>query len=113
LSRRTPFKDDLIEEAHEERRRAPRAIAAVAASLGVGDLVVRGTITDVAPGGVFFATRVVIEVGERGTLLVDEHAVRVRVMWLRGNAHPSGPGMGLAFDDDPEAASRLHERLTG
>ena len=113
MSRRTPFKDDLIEEAQKERRRAARAIAQVPASLRAGDLVAYGTITDIAPGGVFFATRVVIEVGERGTLVVDEHEIDVQVMWLRGNAHPSGPGMGLAFDDDLDKATALYDRLAG
>jgi hypothetical protein len=76
LSSRTPFKDDPLvdEDVREERRRAPRAIAAVAARLEAGSLSVEGTLTDVAPGGVFFAALVVIEVGERGTLVVGDQS---------------------------------------
>jgi DNA-binding CsgD family transcriptional regulator len=88
------------EDARDERRRAVRAIASVDARLAAGDLVIEGVITDIALGGVFFAARVVIEVGERGRLLLDDLDVGVQVMWLRGNAHLAGPGMGLAFDDD-------------
>lgn len=113
MARRSQFKDDPLasDETREERRAAARAIAELPATLQTGELHLDGTITDVAPGGVFYATRVVIEVGERGTLIVDEHQVDVQVMWLRGNHHPSGPGMGLAFEDEPEKIRRLYERL--
>ena len=63
-------------------------------------------------GGVFLATHLLIEVGERGLLVVDELEVAVQVVWLRGNAHDDGPGMGLAFEDDADRSDAVVALLT-
>ena len=91
-------------EARDERRGAQRHPVERPARLRTGELILEGTLRDAAPGGVFIATYLLIEVGERGDLLVEDLEVPVQVIWLRGNAHPSGPGMGLVFSDDARAA---------
>jgi hypothetical protein len=105
LSRRTG--DPLLANGPGERRGAARLSVEQPARLRVADLTLEGTIRDVATGGVFLATQLLIEVGERGELIVGDTVVAVQVVWLRGNAHPSGPGMGLAFVDDDAATARL------
>jgi len=108
LSRRTG--DPLLAtgqgdaDARDERRGAQRHPVDRPARLRAGELTLEGTLRDVAPGGVFLATHLLIEIGERGELLVGNLEVPVQVVWLRGNAHESGPGMGLVFTDDAHAA---------
>jgi hypothetical protein len=88
----------------DEKRSAPRMAVDHAARLASADLVLEGRVVDVGQGGVFLATNLLIEVGERGTLKLVQDGepsaagVPVRVVWLRGASHPHGPGMGLAFE---------------
>jgi hypothetical protein len=113
LARR--IRDPLLaeEEVRDERRRTPRAHVLHEARLRAGDLTLAGTIHDAGGGGVFLATNLLIEVGERGTLLTHGLEVAVQVVWLRGNAHASGPGMGLVFDEPSEQVAQVLERLGG
>jgi hypothetical protein len=110
LARRTP---DLLanESARDERRRTSRSETAFAARLRLGDLLLEGTITDASRGGIFLATHLLVEIGERGTLEVGDLEVAVQVVWLRGNSHVTGPGMGLTFEDGDAAIGRLLARL--
>jgi Tfp pilus assembly protein PilZ len=87
-----------------DNRRAPRAAAIATARLEAGDLTLTGVLGNIAAGGVFFATQLLIEIGERGILRLEGDrapSVPVRVIWLRTASHPVGPGMGLAFEGDP------------
>jgi len=87
-----------------DNRRAPRAAAQARARLEAGDLTLFGTLGNIGAGGVFFATQLLIEIGEPGILRLegdDAPSVPVRVIWLRTASHPVGPGMGLAFEGDP------------
>ena len=68
---------------------------------------------DISIGGAFFGAQLLIEVGERGFLEVDGATIGVEVVWLRGNAHAEGPGMGLLFDADDAARSRFYDRFSG
>lgn len=100
-----------------DRRSGPRTGAGAPAFMRAGDLTVIGHIGDIGLGGVFLASKVLIEPGERGSLLLDRPdsttaAVPVRVVWIRGKAHPRGPGMGLAFElTDPITERRAVELL--
>jgi hypothetical protein len=102
-----------------ERRRTPRQRSQRSVRLRVGDLSVRGTIYDVAVGGVFLKTDLLLEVGERGTLaLLHENGVLigeevpVRVIWISSIAQPSGAGIGLAFElKDPAGERRALEMV--
>jgi PilZ domain len=97
-----------------ERRRSRRqALAAAAAIVRAGDLTLEGEVLDLSTGGVFIATKLLIEIGERGLLEVGADVVAVQVVWLRGCADGEGPGMGLAFVDDGVACERFHQRLAG
>jgi hypothetical protein len=90
------------EDASDDRRQSRRLPFTRTATLRTGELTLTGEIRDRSAGGVFLATQLLIEIGERGVLVVDGVSVAVQVVWLRGNAHEDGPGMGLCFDDDPE-----------
>src|SRR5262245_32407748 len=92
-----------------ERRRAERYYVDVLAQLRVGELTMTGTIRDVAEGGLFLSTRLLVEVGEHGSLYLgsDDTAVPVRVVWVRGKAHEQGPGLGLEFEQPDPAGERL------
>jgi PilZ domain-containing protein len=92
----------LAKDAGDERRHSPRAHASRSALLRCGVLTLGGEITDFSSGGVFLSTQLLVEIGERGLLTVDDVEIGVQVVWLRGNAHREGPGMGLAFDLDAE-----------
>ncbi len=94
-----------------ERRGARRMPAGRAVRLRSADLILEGTLVDVSAGGAFVATQLLIEVGERGRLMLDELEVGVRVVWLRGNAHVDGPGMGLAFAKGDPGLPALLARL--
>ena len=114
LSRRTG--DPVLAndgDPRDERRRARRASADVPARLRAAELTLEGTITDVGAGGVFLATRLLIEIGERGELLVGDRAALVQVVWQRGSGQPPGPGMGLAFVDDDARVAALLALLGG
>ncbi len=90
------------QDAEGERRRSGRSSVERPATLRSGELTLEGVIRDASAGGVFLATQLLIEIGERGILGLEGVEVAVQVVWLRGNAHDSGPGMGLCYDDDPE-----------
>lgn len=111
LARR--IRDPLLaeDEVRDERRRAQRTPVDHPARLRAGELLIDGVVRDVAPGGAFLSTHLLIEVGERGTLIVDELSISVLVVWLRGNAHASGPGMGLLFDDSGDHIARVVAKL--
>ena len=95
-----------------ERRRAPRVVVDTPAVLRSGDLGIHGRIQDLASGGVFFATCLLIEADERGVVSLDlgegvaTEAIAVRVAWVRHKAHPLGSGLGLAFDIRDVASER-------
>lgn len=70
-------------------------------------MVMDGTIQDVGVGGVFFHTRLLVEIGERAIIEVgSETPVPARVVWLRGLSHPLGLGLGLAFELKDARAER-------
>jgi hypothetical protein len=82
-----------------DRRRMPRGRIEREATLRVGVLRVTGRVLDVGVGGVFFASSLLVETGERGTIELPSGAMAaVRVAWIRGPSHPSGPGIGMAFE---------------
>lgn len=90
-----------------ERRRMPRVVVSREAKMRSSDLVLEGIVLDVGPGGVFFHTRLLIEVGEKAQIeLEGSTPVAGRVAWLRGPNHPLGPGMGIAFDVKDARAER-------
>lgn len=95
----------------DERRRTLRTPVDHPARLRAGDLLIDGVVRDVGGGGAFLSTHLLIEVGERGTLIVDDLATSVLVVWLRGNAHASGPGMGLVFDDSDDNLAQVIAKL--
>jgi hypothetical protein len=97
LARRT--RDPVLaEEAkRDERRRFGRRLVATPAHLQAGELTLVGVICDVSEGGAFLQTNLLIEVGEHGILTVEGVTAAVQVVWLRGNAHEDGAGMGLRF----------------
>jgi hypothetical protein len=101
------------DELPDERRRSPRLSVEVAARQRAGYLTLDGVIRDASGGGVFLATQLLIEVGERGTLLIDDLEIPVQVVWLRGNAHDSGPGMGLLFEQADDLLARVIAKLEG
>jgi hypothetical protein len=93
------------EDARDERRKSSRTLTDRPAVLRAGELTLEGTIRDASAGGVFMSTHLLIEIGERGVLHLGGLGgvdIAVQVVWLRGNAHEEGPGMGLCYDDDPE-----------
>ena len=61
--------------------------------------------------GVFLACSLLVESNERGTIETPGvEAVAARVAWIRGPSHPSGPGVGLAFElRDPKQEQRALE----
>lgn len=65
---------------------------------------------NISVGGAFLRSNLLIELGEHGVLVVEGAVARVSVVWLRGNGHPDGPGMGLAFDSVDEASCILRQR---
>src|SRR5262245_14534102 len=95
----------------DERRRSRRSVSHRAAMLRTGDLTLTGDLRDHSVGGAFLATQLLIEVGEHGLLTVGDAEVAVQVVWLRGNAHEEGPGMGLSFDDTPERRDAFLDAL--
>ena len=98
-------------EPDKEQRRSRRQPIARPALLAVGDLTIHGVLQDVSDGGGFLSTRLLIEVGERGVLTVDGTAIGVEVVWLRGNAEESGPGMGLVFEGPAAERERFRRRF--
>lgn len=96
-----------------ERRRSRRQALACPAIVRAGDLTLAGEVSDLSAGGVFIASKLLIEIGERGVLEAGGDAIAIEVVWLRGCADGQGPGMGLAFVDDPQARERFHRRLAG
>ena len=95
----------------EDRRRAPRVLLDVGARVRLGDLTLIGRIRDIAAGGVFLETGLLVEAGERGALTLaadveEDEVVPVRIAWVRGGAHPYGPGLGLAFETFDLGAER-------
>ena len=92
-----------------EDRRGPRRDVIRAATLRVGDLTVPVTLRNVASGGAFVTSMLVVEPGERCELsLPGGLAVSCRVSWVRPFAHPDGPGCGLAFlTEGPAEADAL------
>ena len=82
-----------------DRRRQPRVPLCRPALLRVGVLSVAGTVRDVGVGGLFLASDVLVEAGERGQLeLPDLAPVGVRIVWTRGSIHPLGQGLGMVFE---------------
>jgi hypothetical protein len=96
-----------------ERRRSRRLPLLCPAVVRAGDLTLEGQVVDLSTGGVFIASRLLIEIGERGVLEVDGDTVAIEVVWLRGCADGEEPGMGLAFSGDDTARERFHRRLAG
>ena len=90
-----------------ERRRSRRQALACPAIVRAGDLTLAGEVSDLSAG------KLLIEIGERGVLEAGGDAIAIEVVWLRGCADGQGPGMGLAFVDDPQARERFHRRLAG
>lgn len=88
----------------DERRASGRQPVARPALLRAGDLTLAGVVSDISEGGAFLQTNLLIEVGEGGVLSVEGIEAAVRVVWLRGNAHEDGAGMGLVFTDREQAA---------
>jgi hypothetical protein len=104
----------LAEQARrDERRRSRRETVALPARLRAGELTIRGELVDLSARGTFLATRLLVEVGERGVLEVDGHSIAVEVVWLRGNAGDDGPGMGLVFEAETAERERFRRRLAG
>ena len=101
------------DEVRDERRRTARTLVELPAQLRAGDLTLSGVVRDVSSGGAFLSTNLLIEIGEHGTLIVDDLEIAVQVVWLRGNAHASGPGMGLLFDETGDRLARVLEKLGG
>jgi PilZ domain len=112
LARRTRDRILASEPAREERRRSRRDPVSRPARLRAADLTIEGTVRDSSTGGAFFGTQLLIEVAETGLLVVDGREIAVEVVWLRGNAHEDGPGMGLSFAADEAARQSFHRRLT-
>jgi hypothetical protein len=82
-----------------DRRRHVRVVVSRPAVLRVGVLSVGGTVLEVGAGGLFLASHVLVEVGEHGQIELEGHApVRVRISWTRGQTHPLGQGLGMAFE---------------
>jgi hypothetical protein len=82
-----------------DRRKVRRIALAHPAVLRIGVLTIPGQVVDVGAGGVFMACSLLVEINERGTLeLPGLEPTPVRVVWIRGSGHMSGPGAGLAFD---------------
>ena len=104
LARRT--RDPVLAEEpkRDERRRSGRQLVAKPAHLRAGELTLVGVICDLSEGGAFLQTNLLIEVGEHGVLTVEGVDAAVQVIWLRGNAHEDGPGMGLVFGSQDDAA---------
>jgi Tfp pilus assembly protein PilZ len=101
----------LAEETkRDERRRSGRHAVAKTALLRAGELTLAGVICDISDGGAFLQTNLLIEVGEHGVITVDEIEAPVQVIWLRGNAHEDGAGMGLRFASADDA-SRIRARV--
>jgi hypothetical protein len=96
-----------------DRRRVPRGRIDHPAILRVGVLGVEGRVLDVGVGGVFFRSDLLVESGERGMLEVaGAEPAKVRVAWIRGPAHPAGPGIGMAFElRDPKDERRALESV--
>jgi hypothetical protein len=94
-----------------DRRRVPRVRINRPALLRVGVLGVEGRVLDIGVGGVFLSCSLLVESNERGTLEAPGvEPVAARVAWLRGPSHPSGPGIGLAFElRDPKEERRALE----
>jgi Tfp pilus assembly protein PilZ len=88
----------------DERRASGRQPVARPALLRAGDLTLAGVVSNVSEGGAFLQTNLLIEVGESGILSIEGVEAPVRVVWLRGNAHEDGAGMGLTFADREQAA---------
>jgi hypothetical protein len=87
-----------------EDRRGPRRDVIRIATLRLGDLTVPVTLRNVAAGGAFVTSMLVVEPGERCELsLPDGPAVVCRVAWVRPFAHPDGPGCGLVFVAEEES----------
>lgn len=101
------------DEVRDERRRTPRTLVELPGQLRAGDLTLSGVVRDVSSGGAFLSTNLLIEIGEHGILIVDDLEIAVQVVWLRGNAHESGPGMGLVFDETGDRLARVLEKLGG
>lgn len=95
---------------HAERRRAQRVPIVRPASLRAGELTIHGTIRDQSEGGVFLVSQILIELGERGLLIVDAVELPVQVVW-RGNPHEGGPGMGLSFEGSDEERAAMIDAL--
>ena len=111
MNRRT--RDVAEKVVRAERRRGRRQALACPAIVRAGDLTLEGEVTDLSTDGAFVATKLLIEVGERGLLEAGGDVIAVEVVWLRGCADGDGPGMGLAFVDGEEAGERFHRRLAG
>jgi hypothetical protein len=128
LARRAGTLDPILEELRAEvlhrlppgppvpqrdidRRRMPRARIDRAAALRVGVLRVEGRVLDVGIGGLLFASSILVETTERGYVeLPGLEPAPIRVAWIRGPAHPSGPGIGMAFEmRDPKDERRALE----
>jgi hypothetical protein len=99
----------------DEKRRSPRIGVAFPAQLRSQDLTLEGEVVDVGQGGVFMRTRLLIEIGECGTLTLSHEcttaSVPVRVIWLRGAAAADGPGMGLSFEATAADTHALEQLL--
>jgi hypothetical protein len=98
------------EPERDERRRSRRELVTTPAALRAHELTLYGVLHDLSTGGAFLRTNMLIEIGERGLLIVGEIEAAVQVVWLRGNAHVEGPGMALAFED-LDAAARICARF--
>ena len=92
-----------------DRRRVPRVRLDRPAVLRVGVLGVEGRVIDIGVGGVFLACKLLVESNER-LEAPGADPVAARVAWIRGPSHPSGPGIGLAFElRDPKEEQRALE----
>lgn len=89
-----------------DRRRSGRRKIAQPVFFESGDLSLVGTAEEISSGGLFLASEVVLEVGERGLLRFDPDnaPVPVRVVWSRGTLQRRG--FAVAFEP-PDAATEM------
>jgi len=103
VARRAPTVDPLLTKLRSEvsahLARNPRIRAKRRARLLVSELTLDGVIRDIAAGGVFFRSDVLVEAGERGVLSVGKFlGLPVRVSFSRAESSDEDAGMILAFE---------------
>ena len=113
MARRAPTVDPLLAKLRSEvsarLTRNPRIRAKRRARLVVDELAIEGVIRDVASGGVFVRSDVLVEAGERGLLFVGKvTGLPVRVSFSRAESSDEDAGMILAFEpQDSETELRI------